>query len=228
MDKRMLTLEAEAASAASLARTGLTLLRNMGSQGDADPVLVCLSTAAEKMLKLTIGLAALEQHGEWPSKAEMQAFSHNILKLNSQAMSEIATRIDDAVHAPVVWQAVKDSLDIAWTEPLLTALANYGGGGRFYNLDSLAGAQQPHPSPPLLWWDMEIGILGHRPEVLETPPVPHASMAEARRPLNAHTAKGFSSWWDSYFLAWRHGVIGEDARALSTTIKLHAQQPATD
>jgi hypothetical protein len=222
MDKRMLTLEAEAASAASLARTGLTLLRNMGSQGDADPVLVCLSTASEKMLKLTIGLAALERHGEWPSKAEMQAFSHNILKLNSQAMSEIATRIDDAVHAPAVWQAIKDSLDIAWTEPLLTALANYGGGGRFYNLDSLAGAQQPHPSPPLLWWEMEIDILRHRPEVLESAGL-ELSMAEARRPLNAHTAKAYSSWWDFYFLAWRHGVVGDDARALSTTIKLDAR-----
>jgi hypothetical protein len=219
MDSRMLTLEAEAASAASLARTGLTLLRNMGSQGDADPVLVCLSTAAEKMLKLTIGLAALETNGEWPSKAEMQAFSHNILKLNARAMAEIATRIDDAVHPPVVWQAVKDSLGIEWTEPLLKGLANYGGGGRFYNLDSLAGAQQPHPSPPLLWWEMEIEILKHRPEVLESAGL-KPSMVEARRPLNAHTARGFSSWWDFYFLAWRHGVIGGDARALSTTIKL--------
>lgn len=222
METRMLTLEAEAASAASLANSGLALLRNMGSRGEADPVLVCLATAAEKLLKLTIGLAALETYGEWPTKAEMQGFSHDILKLNSRAMAEITARVDDAVHPPVVSQAVMDSIGIAWTEPLLTALANYGGGGRFYNLDSLAGAHQPHPSPPLLWWKMEIEILGHQPEVLETPLGPPLTMAEARRPLNAHTAVGFITWWEFYFRAWRHGVIGENARALSTTIKLRA------
>lgn len=217
----MLTLEAEANSAKSLAAQGVDLLRRLDSAAvNSDPILACLSLAAEKMLKLTLGLSAVAHGGDWPSVGKMTSYKHKITKLNEEAMLICMQNLHKATHRPVAVLAVMNSLDMSWTAPMLAALADYGAGGRFYNLDNLANVQQRYPSPAEMWAAMESEVVGKHPEVLHHLAASKGTNAEARGPLNEHLANAFSAWWSFYSTAWTHGVVGEQAKQLGPTLKL--------
>ena len=221
MDHVMLTLEAEAASARSLAAQGIELLRGLDSVAiNPDPVLACLSLAAEKMLKLTIGLGALDQGKGWPSRGQMTGYGHTIGKVNEQVMLLCMENLHLAEHRPVPVMAALGSLDMTWTAPLLAALANYGDGGRLYILDNLANDRQRHPSSVEIWAAMEEEVIAKHPEVLYHLAAGTGTNREARGPMNRHLARAFSAWWNFYSTAWKHGVVGERGKRLGPALSL--------
>lgn len=217
----MLVLENETTAAKSLARQGLRLLESLDNAAEnSGPVLACLSSAAEKVLKLTIGLASLDSTGSWPSVKQMKGFDHDVVALNQAARDVCLGRVIDAKipHIPV--RAAMNSDDMVWTNPMLEALSNYGKGGRFYNLDNLAGKSQSYPSPGEMWDAMERSVLDDMPELVGLLALQHVSNADVRLNLNVQLARAFEAWWTFYQICWRHGVLGGQARALSSTLKL--------
>ncbi|KRE79913.1 hypothetical protein [Arthrobacter sp. Soil763] len=217
----ILTLEAEATSASSLASHGISALERLSSAAtEADPVLACLALASEKMLKMTIGMTSMATGEPWPDRRRMQGYSHGITKMNREAMGLLMQRLDKATHPPVVLNAALTSVDVTWTSPLLAALSDYGSGGRFYNLDTLAGEEHKFPSPAQMWRDMEDAVIAAHPEVLEFLAASGGSNAEARGPLNAKLATAFRNWWAVYATAWKHGLAGDEARPLGWVIAL--------
>lgn len=217
----ILTLEAEATSAQCLASHGISALERLGSAAtQADPVLACLALASEKLLKMTIGMTTVAGGDPWPDRGRMQGYGHKITKMNRDAMSLLLQRVDAATHHRVVTNAALASVDVSWTDPLFAALSDYGSGGRFYNLDTLAGEEQKFPPPAQMWRTMESAVISAHPEVLDHIASSRGSNAEARAPLNAKLAHAFRNWWAFYATAWKHGLAGEEARALGFVIAL--------
>lgn len=214
----MSTLKDETIAARSLARQGLHLLASLDDAAeDSGPVLACLSSAAEKVLKLTIGLASLDSTKSWPSVKQMKKFDHDVIALNLAARDACLGRVigADIPHIPV--RAFMNSDDMVWTKPMLEALSNYGSGGRFYNLDHLAGRSQLHPSPGAMWNSMERSVLGDMPELVGLYALQHVNDADMRLNLNVQLTRAFEAWWLFYQVCWKHGVLGDRARALSLT-----------
>jgi hypothetical protein len=70
-------LSREIDAASSLLRHGFAILAEYRfASRDAEPVFACLAGGAEKLLKLTFGLATLDEGGGWPSKSTMQHAGH--------------------------------------------------------------------------------------------------------------------------------------------------------
>lgn len=217
----MLTLEAETTAARSLARQGLRLLESLDNADEnSGLVLACLSSAAEKLLKLTLGLDSLDSTGLWPNADQMKKFSHDVVALNEVARAACLGRITEAGAPPIPIRAAMNSEDMVWTNPMLEALSDYGKGGRFYNLDNLAGKAQPYPSPGDMWNAMEQSVLSDMPELVGLLAERLASNADRRLTLNFQLARAFNAWWTFYRTCWQHGVLGDQARALSWTLKL--------
>jgi hypothetical protein len=217
----ILTLDAEATSASVLATHGRKALASLASAStQSDPVLACLALASEKMLKMTIGAASIANGGTWPAPGKMRSFNHDITVMDQEARASLLRRLDAAAHPGVVVKAAFDSTDITWTGPLLTALSNYGAGGRFYNLDTLAGDEPRRPAPTAVWSEMEQQVISVHPEVLTHLASSKGSNLDARSPLNAHLANAFQSWWELYATAWKHGVFGDEMRPIGFALSL--------
>lgn len=152
---RWAALSKELDAAASLLAHGVRILQIDGySVLDAPTVLACLATGAEKLLKLTIGMVALEETGAWPDRKTMaEDYRHAILDLDRHARDAITRRIDESGAAGYIRQLLDSVENDAVIGLVLEALDNYARRGRFYNLDMLAEAPQLGPSPSELWRD---------------------------------------------------------------------------
>jgi hypothetical protein len=159
---RWAVLSKELDAAASLLVHGIRILLVDGySVLDAPAVLACLATGAEKLLKLTVGMVAIEETGTWPNKKTMaERYRHAILALERHARAAITRRIDNSEAPGYIRELLSSIENDVVIGPVLEALDNYARQGRFYNLDMLADVPQVGLSPSELWHDgMETKIL---------------------------------------------------------------------
>lgn len=110
--EKVRALSDEVDAAASLLRHGLTLLASYTfASRDADAVFVCLAGGAEKLLKLSAGLYALEASGSWPSKSTMKGFGHDIVELHSHVRGLIVQGAPTRSTAPGYMAELLDKVD---------------------------------------------------------------------------------------------------------------------
>lgn len=211
---KVIALSDEVDAAASLLRHGLTLLESYTfASRDADAVFVCLAGGAEKLLKLSAGLHALDASGSWPSKATMTGIGHDIVKLYSHVRGLI---IQDAPTRSTVPGFIAELLDKVDNDPhigqVLEVLGAYAIRGRFYNLDHLADAPQVDDSPKQLWEALHHGLLKLHPHVLMQLASVDQSQA-ARAELNKLIVSSITDWRELITRAWRTGVFGKQAKS---------------
>jgi hypothetical protein len=124
---RWAALSKELDAAASLLAYGVRILRIDGySVLDAPAVLACLATGAEKLLKLTIGMVAVEETGTWPDKRTMaERYRHAILDLDHNARAAIANRIAESgcsgwfvVAVPGYSTSARPAVGPMWKDPV--------------------------------------------------------------------------------------------------------------
>ncbi|MGI8578425.1 MAG: hypothetical protein ACR2KG_11045 [Nocardioidaceae bacterium] len=203
--------------ARQLLRHSHELIVNLTSLDSASVTLACLSTGAELMLKLTIGLSAMRDGKPWPSVSKMQAYGHGIVKMDRECRDGFLA--DDSTP-PYVKGLVRDMGTDCTLSLLLEAVDHYARAGRFHNLDALS-EQPPDPSisPAALWEAMEASIWADRPELLaalkETGQVGESARAE----LSAEIAGALHRWWGLYHQAWAQGLVGGKARQWSTDLR---------
>lgn len=154
--KTWVALSRELDSTMGLLTTGLRLLDQVRFlEGDLEPAMVCLASGAEKLLKLTYGLAVTDATGSWPSKAVMQnKYRHQISALDQECRAFIADRIDLAAAPGYIRTLLDRSASDPFLQPTLDALTTYAAQGRFHNLDVLAitrQARRAHSSSGRTW-----------------------------------------------------------------------------
>jgi hypothetical protein len=151
-----LALIRESNDAAALFSRGLDALRTMRHDyTDAVAVMSLLALGAEKMLKLTIGLAGRDQGTGWPSTDYMRwKIGHRVLYADQTARPLLDSHPGTA---PGLLADLKRQVNADPVLPAaLGALDRFGDAGRFYFLDVLASATQPQDAPQTLWTDMTV------------------------------------------------------------------------
>ncbi|MET9634471.1 hypothetical protein ABZX92_44155 [Lentzea sp. NPDC006480] len=216
---KVIALGHEVDAAASLLRHGLTLLESFTfASRAADAVFVCLAGGAEKLLKLSTGLHALETAGSWPSKTTMMDIGHNIVRLHNHVRDLIA---QDALARSTAPGYIIEVLDKVDNDPhigkVLDMLGTYAVKGRFYNLDHLADAPQLGDSPKQMWDALHDGLLELHPRLLMQLASVDQSQA-ARAELNKLIARSVVDWRELIKRAWRTGVFGDHAKGWAPLI----------
>ena len=90
--ERVAALSYELEDAVALWKVGRKHLIEMRADG-AGVVLALLSAGAEKLLKLTLGLCALDTEGSWPNVQVMrQRWGHRIAELDEQVRTMLLSR----------------------------------------------------------------------------------------------------------------------------------------
>ena len=214
-------LSKEADDATGLFSHGLALLRRLHtSVRDSAAVFALLSTGAEKLLKLAVGITSIEETAKWPSRNFMQKkMRHRILLLDQTAREALRRRRDHGT-APGHMDRGLAVLDAdVLLSPMLAALDRYGSEGRFFYLDTLADNPQPQPPPAELWDQVLHQVLSADPDTLYMIADPK-TYAEGRRAMNKPIADSMQRWWQTYQRGWTNGVVGWRAQMWASLLDL--------
>jgi hypothetical protein len=214
-------LSKEADDATGLFSHGLALLRRLHtSVRDSAAVFALLSTGAEKLLKLTVGITFIEETARWPSRDFMRKkMRHRILLLDQTAREALWRRRNHGTapghmdHALAVLDA-----DVLLS-PMLAALDRYSSDGRFFYLDTLADNPQPQPSPAELWDQVLHQVLSADPDTLHMIADPK-TYAEGRQAMNKPIADSMQRWWQTHQRGWTTGVLGWRAQTWANVLDL--------
>lgn len=214
-------LAREADDAAGTFSHGLALLRRLHTSArDSAAVFALLAIGAEKMLKLAIGLTAIEDSGPWPSKHHMQnQLGHRIALLDRTARHNLTRRHSHGT-APGHMSSTLHTLDNdALLSPMLAALDSYATGGRFFNLDTLAASPQQQPSPAEQWELVLNDILANDPDTLTKIAAPD-TYEQGRQALNRPIADSLQRWWQTHQRGWTTGTLGRRAQTWASSLDL--------
>ncbi|WHT21882.1 hypothetical protein N8J89_12715 [Crossiella sp. CA-258035] len=210
---KLRALADEVDAAASLLRHGQNVLKAYRfAAHDADTVFVCLAGGVEKLLKLSAGMRSLHDTGRWPSREVMKdEWGHNIVELDRYVRALVGQHRCDSTVPGLIAELLATVDADPHIKKILSTLGAYAQGGRFYNLDHLASAPQPHTSPRELWEELHRGLVNDHPELLNKLASPGTSK-EARAALNDYIINSFAGWQELITRAWRTGVLGQEAK----------------
>jgi hypothetical protein len=212
-------LSYEVDAAANLLARSVSLVREFRYVSlDADPLLACLAIGVEKVTKLTLGLASIEETGRWPDKSTMKGlFGHRVATLDRHCRDYVRDHLDRVPSAPYIRRLLASVETDDLLALVMTVLDRYGTQGRFYNLDALAETPQLEPAPRELWEDVERAVWKGNDGRLAKPGGPRFN--EARLEINNRIADSIDGWWELYFRAWINGVMGPHARQWSARLR---------
>jgi hypothetical protein len=170
-----------------------------------EPALVCLASGAEKLTKLTYGLAVTDRTGTWPDRSTMRVtFRHDIVKLDQACRDILLEQIDRAVGPGYIGDLLDRSAGDPYLTDVLHTLTRYAQQGRFHYIDVLAAGAPLGHSPQELWEMTERTITDRNPELLD----PSADLQRTRSALVAPIRQALLDWWELYWRAYMHGVFG--------------------
>jgi hypothetical protein len=214
-------LARETDDAAGTFSHGLALLRRLHTSAhDSAAVFALLAVGAEKMLKLAIGLTAIEDGGAWPSKYHMQSqMGHRIVLLDQTARRNLARPRSHATALGYMSGAFDILDNDALLGPMLVALDSYASRGRFFNLDTLAGSSQQQPSPAEQWELVLNDILATDPDTLAKIVAPE-TYEQGRQALNHPIADSLQRWWQTHQRGWATGTLGRRAQSWASSLDL--------
>jgi hypothetical protein len=217
-------LSREIDAASSLLRHGFAILAEYRfASRDADPVFACLAGGTEKLLKLTFGLATVDDGGGWPSKATMQNAGHKIVELDGAVHELIVERQHRSTAPGLVAELLEATDGHPGMVQVLATLERYAVNGRFYNLDVLGGIAQGNASPQELWSDLEVDIVDANPELLDQLAGPERELA--RQGMNRIIARSLGIWCELLLRSWTTGVFGVAAQQWSSQLDLGHPPP---
>ncbi|MCU7730922.1 hypothetical protein ODJ79_45020 [Actinoplanes sp. KI2] len=213
-----LALIEEANEASALFAHGLRIIKaTTYDYDDASPAMALLALGAEKLLKLTIGMARLDRGEPWPSKNHMQRIRHRVVVADAQARAQLdLTRGTVPYHIQARRAAIEADPVIAAE---LNALDRFGDQGRFYFLDSLGDDPQVQPSPRSIWAGMVSSILAADVD-LSAQMNTQDGWKAGRQVINQAVYRSLFDWWEFYRAVWMTGVLGTQAKEFSSAIRL--------
>lgn len=213
-----MALIVEANEAAALFTHGLRITKGINyDYNDAAAAMSLLAIGAEKLLKLTIGLAHLDRGEPWPSLNYMRGFRHRVTAADAAAKAQLdLTRGTVPGHIGERRRAIEADQVIG---VILQALALFGDQGRFHYLDSLGEHPPTQPAPSVIWTGMATNVM----TAVAARPAPSDSDAAwklQRTQVNEVIARSLLDWWEFYRAVWMTGVLGPLAKEFSSEVRL--------
>ena len=151
-------------SAMEMLSSGLTALQETEREPDLDSILQQLAMGFERFLKVTLMEVTRNTTGRRPEWKEIKAHSHSLLAVLNALTAE-AQEVTEYTERPAC-QADLSFLesDIA-VRQLLDVLGDFGGGGRYSQIDGLLkGTLDPDSDPKTRWGTIETELLLERPD----------------------------------------------------------------
>jgi hypothetical protein len=214
-DTQAFALIFETTSTRNLLGLGLWSLRNAAfRETTLDPVMTMLSIGTEKLMKMTLGLLHVAEHGAWPPHSQYKnVWRHDLSLMSSEMLPVLRSRLHLATHRAVVEPllvAVEE--DPAW-DPMMAALTRFGVSGRFYYLDQLAEQPQTGDKPEVLWDQAERTLLENEPSLRAQYDValngPPNEFDQFLHVLEARMADSFEGVWKLVSTAGMHDMLGQ-------------------
>jgi hypothetical protein len=216
-------LSREIDAASSLLRHGFGILAGYRfASRDAEPVFACLAGGSEKLLKLTVGVVALDGGEAWPSKATMKAAGHKIVELDTTVREAISTRREHSTAPGLIGELLERTDGHPGVVQILRTLERYAVNGRFYNLDLLGGREHPDVSPHELWGELEMDIVDANPEMLDL--AADGEHETIRTDMNRILGLSLGLWCELIRRSWITGVCGALAAQWSPQLNTSAIQ----
>jgi hypothetical protein len=126
-----LVREIEAAS--SLFRHGFAILAEYRfALRDAEPVFACLAAGVEKLLKLSFGLATIDDGNPWPTAATMKNVGHRIVALDATVRGLLVQRRARSTAPGLIAELLERTDGHLGIGQMLGTLERYADQGRFY------------------------------------------------------------------------------------------------
>lgn len=218
--ERIAALSYELEDAVALWAAGRAHLQQMRPDG-AGVVLSLLAAGAEKLLKLTLGLSALDTEGRWPSVHVMrQRWGHRIAELDEQVRALLLERI----HLSNAQPFIRALLGRTETDPiraeLFGTLQDYASAGRFAHLDTLAGSTPDVPSPRQRWDGLASELVLARPQLLAGLAGPQQDFDACLAELAGLLDESLRWWQYALYRCWQHGLAGAEARRWSAHLSI--------
>jgi hypothetical protein len=226
VDGDWVALSHEIDATSTLFRHGFAILREYTfASRDAEAVFVCLAGGAEKFLKLTVGVVAVDEGRGWPAKATLKKAGHRITELDDGVRETIARRAQLSSAPGLIANLLAATAADAGVKQALTTLERYATNGRFHNLDRLGGEATSDESPHDLWEELQQMVLEANPEVLEQ--LAGAGHREARIGINEILATSIGGWCELIRRSWITGVCGDQAQQWSYQLDLGHEAPVS-
>lgn len=217
-------LSREVDAASSLLRHGFAILRTYRfASRDAEPVFACLAGGTEKLLKLTVGLVALDDGDAWPSRATMKTAGHKIVELDATVRAVIGARRERSTAPGIIDELLERTEGHPGVIQILRALERYAVDGRFYNLDLLGGREHHDLSPHELWGELELDIVEANPEMLDL--AAEGEHEAIRADMNQILAWSLGLWCELVCRSWITGVCGPLAQQWSSQLDIGHPEP---
>ena len=213
---RNVALIHELETASSILGHGLRIAAGLRSEAqDVPAALHCLAFGAEKLLKLTYVLAEKDAMGVVPRDTELRKkFRHGVVDLEGHTRGEIRGRCGVGTGGQGYLAQLLSEVDADPVVPaVLRALGDWGAGGRYSHVSVYT-----HPAPAIeeLWEDPR--ALWREIEDAVALPAEALMSPNVRGALNQAIVDSVRRWWELYFRAWQHGLLGAEARQLSSEI----------
>lgn len=208
----------EANDAAALFTHGLRITRDIRTDySDAAAAMSLLALGAEKLLKLTIGLAHLDRGAQWPSLREMKRIGHEVAAADVRARTMLdLTRGTAPGHIQELSDRIVGDKVLALA---LQTVERFADKGRFHFLDSLGERPPSDAAPHVMWMAMVSGIMANDPE-LSAKMNTLGGWQEGRPIINQVIVASLTQWWDFYRAVWTTKAVGDLAAQLSSAVRL--------
>jgi hypothetical protein len=219
----LIPLMSEVDAASELLRCGIDLLIGLNDRiHEPSPMLVTLATGVEKVLKLSIGLLSFEETERWPSRDVMKnKFHHEIGVMHAQVLDDIERRLASPETRGNAHMHVRQLLDDVRADErlqrIVECLDQYAKGGRFHNLDTLAGSEPSWPAPHKLWDAVVFDLLKSDPELMATLGS-RDWKTTGRVATNRVMAVPLVRWWNLIDRTWITKVFGRQAQMWSAEL----------
>jgi hypothetical protein len=212
-------------AASSLFRHGFAILAEYRfALRDAEAVFACLAGGVEKLLKLSFGLATIDDGNPWPTAATMKNVGHRIVALDATVRGLLVQRRARSTAPGLIAELLERTDGHLGIGQMLGTLERYADQGRFYNLDLLGDRAQGGASPHELWEELHKSISKANPEIFEQLAGPECEAA--RRSINDIIASSLGLWCELLIRSWVTGVCGDVASRLGGQLELGHPRPA--
>lgn len=218
----------EADSARQLLNSGCHLL--VGSPGideKFDALATTWSIGVEKVLKVTLGLAAVAAGDRWPNGKD---YGHHLSNMNEQLTEHLHKWATDTSATPWVWSLLDRLRDDPIWPALLKILDTYARTGRFAYLDRLVEVTNPPTEPRRLWPAVESAVVRDRPDLRQATSAdsfgPRSEFDAALLALNETVCRSTIHWWFTVTRLGAFGAYGEQGRQFTPDLEPGRSFPA--
>ena len=214
--RQIAAMSGELTSATSLLGRGINILvADNWSPDESAPMLTCLASGAERVMKLGC-VMALEADGKEWGPDDLKTLGHNLATLRMSMDGNVQTNLSRATHPNYIKGLVQDTQDDPYLDLVFTAMDRWAAASGRYRDFNILGGDLPINDDPAhaLWGEAESKVATDLGLFVKLGDPSHqmAALLTIRETLAGSLVK----WWFLQHRVWSHGVLGDNAKVWSS------------